>query len=119
MLPDNILNWDSFSLDFRDETSFISMNFADDVQVDMEIGLDNRYRFTSTDVPDLGMLPARGRLAMRGFWQDENTFIINFQVVSGSEDVWLDMTFGDDGVDIQMVETVSQITVKFPGSVME
>lgn len=116
LTTDELLGWQSFSPRFEDNNAFITMTFVGDIALDLAIGLDNRFIFTSVDVTSLGIMPVPGPIGLRGFWEDDNTFVINLHSLGGSEDVWIDLSFFDTGVYIGLQERTSHITRQYRGT---
>jgi hypothetical protein len=99
ILDQNPLGLRELSLTFQDLSSEAILKLGDNP--DIRIGLDNRYRLT--DVP--GSRP----VAMRGRWQGENLFLLEYLVLGdfGKNAVLLEFD-GD-----QMTLTIENLS--FPG----
>lgn len=107
----NPANFKRISLDFgrkKDEVIF-SVSYRDrDLQV--PVGLDNVYRLTKA----VGYLRA-----YRGSWEDDNTFVIDYQIVDHSERGKIRLTFEEDKVTFLLREEVNGSSNKFTARVRE
>ena len=104
-------NFKRISLDFKskkDEVMF-SLSFRDrDLQV--PVGLDNVYRLTK----------ATGYLrAYRGSWEDDVTFVIDYQIVDYSESGKISLAFEEDKVTFVLREWVNGSTRKITARLKE
>jgi hypothetical protein len=114
-LENNLFDWETFSLSFHEDSATIYMFFADDVIIEAAIGLNNQFQYTNTTATKLGRMPVSGPLALRGFWEDENTFIFNLQTVGGASDVWFQLDFWGDHVLVNIEDFTSYITMEITG----
>jgi CubicO group peptidase (beta-lactamase class C family) len=120
ILEDDTLGWQSFSLNFQEENASIKLFIGEDSLV-LSIGLDDVYRVTRVDQPKafltlLNIIESKppdidhiihetdlimtGSVALKGFWKDNNTFVLNEQIVGEHETLELTLSFDEDGVDI-------------------
>ena len=104
-------NFKRISLDFKskkDEVIF-SLSFRDrDLQV--PVGLDNVYRLTK----------ATGYLrAYRGSWENDTTFVIDYQIVDYSERGKISLAFEEDKVTFELREWVNGSTRKITARLRE
>lgn len=76
----------SFSLRFGKKTALMEVDFFGDT-VNTEIGLDGLYRITDTSI---------GRIAMKGYWQDDDTFYITQQNLWSADFYTYEITFFND-----------------------
>jgi hypothetical protein len=119
VLEDVILGWESFSLEFQEQEAMISLFFGED-SLELPIGLDGVYRITYVDQPAfIALLNATtkavdldsiarvnqpgfitGSVALKGFWQNDKTFVIHEDVVGMHDRSELRLTFDEDGVNV-------------------
>lgn len=92
-LDDNNWNYDNFQLVFGPEADYAAFSYTakeSDV-VSYQIGLDNVYRFTETDI---------GTFAAVGTWTAPDTFEISYQQIGYSNPGKWSLTFDQDGIDV-------------------
>lgn len=119
VLEDNILGWQSFSLEFQEQEAVISLFFGEDA-LELPIGLDGVYRITYVDQPafvtlfnattraaDLETIAQvnqpgfiTGSVALKGSWQSDNTFVIREELVGMHDRSDLSLTFDENGVNV-------------------
>jgi len=79
-----------------------------DKRVDTTVGLDNVYRVTRIE--------ARGDVALRGFWQNDKTFVIQQQFLNEADRLEYAFTFDKAVVDLRVTgfieSTVEQVRGK-------
>ena len=95
----NPMNFKSLSLDFgtkKDEALLTLFYQGRNFQV--PVGLDSVYRLTNVE----GYLRA-----YRGFWENDNTFVIDYQVVDSSQRGKINVTFDGDKMTVVSREVVS------------
>jgi hypothetical protein len=106
-LENNSLNLRGFALTFQDQDALFRM-FIGDKRVDATVGLDNVYRVTRIE--------ARGDVAMRGFWQNDKTFVIQQQFLNEADRLEYAFTFDKEVVDLRVSgfieSTVEQVRGK-------
>jgi hypothetical protein len=106
-LENNALNLRGFALTFQDQDALFRM-FIGDKRVDAAVGLDNVYRVTRIE--------ARGDVAMRGFWQNDKTFVIQQQFLNEADRLEYAFTFDKEVVDLRVTgfieSTVEQVRGK-------
>jgi len=94
----NPMNSKRLSLDFgnKEDEALLALSYRDrDLRV--PVGLDNVYRLTN----------AAGYLrAYRGFWENDNTFVIDYQIVDFSERGKIRVTFEGDRMTVVSQEEV-------------
>jgi hypothetical protein len=76
------------------------------------VGLDGVYRMSPTPSRELGGFP----VGMRGEWQDEATFSLDYDAVAGRNAVLLHARFQGDRVLIDARERTHQATMHFEGA---
>ena len=92
VLENNALGLRGFSLSFRDkETSF---RMAGDKSFELPVGLDNVFRTTRVE--------SRGDVALRGFWQNDKTFVLQQQFLNEADRLEYAFTFDKDTVDARL-----------------
>jgi hypothetical protein len=106
-LENNALNLRGFALTFQDQDALFRM-FIGDKRVDAAVGLGNVYRVTRIE--------ARGDVAMRGFWQNDKTFVIQQQFLNEADRLEYAFTFDKEVVDLRVSgfieSTVEQVRGK-------
>jgi hypothetical protein len=100
VLEDNAAAWQSFSLDFPGQEAKITLNIGDDSQ-ELSVGLDDVFRISQVD--QLG--PISGPIASKGSWQDEDTFLLDMQVLDGTH-YELGFDFVEGGVDVSLKDII-------------
>lgn len=131
LLDDDIPGWRSFSLEFQEQEALVRL-FLEEESLELPIGLDGLYRVTHIDQPAFltllnginfaadidriireAHLDLTGSIALKGFWLNNNQFVINEQIVGEHEILRLALTFGDKEVDVweqALVQGISQRT---------
>jgi len=119
VLEDDILGWGAFSLEFKEQEALISLFFGED-SLELPIGLDGVYRITyvdqpafatlltcATQAPDLETIAQvnqpgfiTGSVALKGFWQTDNTFVIYEELVGMHDKSELRLTFDENGANV-------------------
>lgn len=132
VLPEAIHGFDSFALNFYGQEASITLHFDGD-PVELPIGLDDIYRMTPLDPPAFAPLlnascgswdidallrsaqvtDLTGSLAMKGFWQNENVFVIYEQIVGLDDRTKLTMTFDKTGVTLEESALVRAVPPAF------
>ncbi len=94
----NPMNFKRLSLDFRTkkDEALLTMSYRDR-NLQVPVGLDNVYRLTNA----VGYLRA-----YRGFWENDNTFVIDYQIVDFSERGKIRVTFEGDRMTVVSQEEV-------------
>lgn len=94
----NPMNFKRLSLDFRTkkDEALLTMSYRDR-NFQVPVGLDNVYRLTNA----VGYLRA-----YRGFWENDNTFVIDYQIVDFSERGKIRVTFEGDRMTVVSQEEV-------------
>ncbi len=92
-LENNSLNLRGFALTFQDKDALFRM-IVGDKRVDVPVGLDNVFRVTRIE--------ARGEVAMRGFWQNDKTFVVQQQFLNEADRLEYALTFDKDTVDLRL-----------------
>lgn len=81
---------------------------AGDQSIDIPIGLDGRYRFTT--------LLGDGRpVGIRGHWADPQTFILEYNGVAANQHTEAEFVFQGDGVDVTLSDLVNGTAAQFSG----
>ncbi len=111
--------WQSFSLQFQEQEAAITVVLGEDSLV-LPIGLDDVHRMTHIAQPALitsfdattwgadieritqvnGSGFASSYVALKGSWQNDNTFVICVQTVGWHDRLELSLAFDESGVDI-------------------
>ena len=91
VLENNALGLRAFSLSFKDQEAVFRV--VSDKPVDMAVGLDNVYRTTRIE--------SRGDVALRGSWQNDKTFVMQQQILSGADRLEYAFTFDQDTVTVR------------------
>jgi len=118
ILEDDTLGWRSFSLAFQEREALMSLFFGED-SLKLPVGLDSVYRVTHVDQPlflillnvasraaDIDRiiretgLDWSGSIALKGSWPNDNTFVVNQQIVGEHDILRLSLTFDENGVDV-------------------
>jgi CubicO group peptidase (beta-lactamase class C family) len=92
-LENNSLNLRGFALTFQDKDALFRM-IVGDKRVDAPVGLDNVFRVTRIE--------ARGEVALRGFWQNDKTFVIQQQFLNEADRLEYAFTFDKETVDLRL-----------------
>ena len=95
-LESNSLGWRQVSLVFREGTDAASLTVDGPGQV--AIGLDNVFRVTE--------IPGLGPTAMRGQWENADTFVIEATSVGNSVESRLGVTFTGDEINVTLEDMV-------------
>jgi len=109
LLEANPLNWHSFVLSFPGDKVLLEMSIEDD-HLESLVGLDDVFRITEAKV---------GSLAQRGFWRNEETFIIDGQFLGGAERYEMRLTFEGNTVDVVWRSFVVGSFVRTSGTLQE
>jgi CubicO group peptidase (beta-lactamase class C family) len=96
-LEANIYDWQSFVLSFRGQEASIHLVFGDDAQ-ELPIGLDDVFRITQVD--QFG--PLYDSVALKGAWQDEDTFLLHLQCLNGPHGFDVSFDFDIDRVSVRV-----------------
>ncbi len=105
-LENNSLNLRGFALTFQDKDALFRM-FVGDKRVDAAVGLDNVYRVTRIET--------RGDVAMRGFWQNDKTFVIQQQFLNEADRLEYAFTFDKEVVDLRVTGFIESSTEQMRG----
>jgi CubicO group peptidase (beta-lactamase class C family) len=97
---DNPLQWQMLWLSFDAGQDLASVTLNGTQR--FEIGLDNRYRVTST---------GQGTVALRGTWEDEHTFVVDQITYGDIAQYQTRWTYSGDGLDIVYSDGVSGTTL--------
>lgn len=98
VFDENPMDFKRLSLDFgnKENEALLTLSYRDR-NLQVPVGLDNVYRLTK----------AAGYLrAYRGFWDDENVFVIDYQIVDFSERGKIRITFEGDKLTVVTREEV-------------
>ena len=95
-LDSNSLGWHQVSLVFRqgDDTAYFTVDGSGQVAV----GLDNVFRVTE--------IPGLGPTAMRGQWENADTFVLEATSVGNPVESRLEFTFAEDAVNVTLKDMV-------------
>ena len=105
----NDMGWRTFSLSFAEKEARLDLLTRND-HFKWLIGLDNVFRQTQVNRYD-PFWQVNGSLVLRGFWQDDQTFVLYGQVLGQADSLEIRFTFARDSVDVQWkgwVEDVSE-----------
>jgi hypothetical protein len=94
-LPTNVYDWQSFALSFWRQEASIRLSFSGDTR-ELSIGLDNVFRITQVD--QFG--PLYDSVALKGAWQDEDTFLLHLRCLNGPHRFDVSFDFDEDGVSV-------------------
>ena len=94
MFDPNNLDFKHFSLSFGENKAIFSLSYRDR-HIEVDVGLDGIYRLTDA---------AGYTRAYRGYWSDNNTFSMDYQIVGYSEKGEYNMRFDGDQVTIEYRE---------------
>jgi hypothetical protein len=86
----------------------LSPAFSEIPNLELPVGLDNIYRIVPRCRLDL---PA----ALKGSWQRDNVFVVNFNEIGGINNWRMSMAFEDDNVTVRMREMTGLAPAKFGG----
>ncbi len=91
-MENNALGLRAFSPSFKDKEA--SFRMAGDKSFELPVGLDNVFRTTRIE--------SRGDVALRGFWQNDKTFVLQQQFLNEAD--WLEyaFTFDKDTVNARL-----------------
>lgn len=92
VMENNALSLRAFSLSFKDKEA--SFRMAGDKSFELPVGLDNVFRTTRIE--------SRGEVALRGFWQNDKTFVIQQQFLNEADRLDYAFTFDKDMVDVRL-----------------
>jgi CubicO group peptidase (beta-lactamase class C family) len=95
----NDLNWHTMTLSFAEKEAQLDLLTRND-RFKLRIGLDNVFRVNSVEHYGPDRLLS-GPLALRGFWQNNTTFIIHDQVLGQADGLEFRYTFAEDSVQIE------------------
>jgi len=95
-LESNSLSWQKLSLVFREGSDAASLIVDSSGKV--AIGLDNVFRVTE--------IPGLGPTAMRGQWENADTFVIEATSVGNPVESRLQVTFVDDGINVTLEDMI-------------
>ncbi|MCI0476960.1 MAG: hypothetical protein L0Y55_11995, partial [Anaerolineales bacterium] len=107
-LENNSLNLRGFALTFQDKDALFRM-IVGDKRLDVPVGLDNVFRVTRIE--------ARGEVAMRGFWQNDKTFIVQQQFLNEADRLEYAFTFDKDVVDLRLTGFIESNTEQVRGKI--
>jgi hypothetical protein len=110
VMEDNVAGWQSFSLDFPEQEAKITLNIGDDSQV-FPVGLDDVFRIRQAG--QLG--PISGPIASKGSWQDEDTFLLDMQILDGSH-YEMRFDFVEGGVGVSFRDLLASEWQQFRGT---
>lgn len=91
-LENNALGLRGFTLSFKDKEA--SFRMAGDKSLELPVGLDNVFRVTRIE--------SRGEVALRGFWQNDKTFVLQQQFLNEADRLEYAFTFDKDTVDVRL-----------------
>jgi CubicO group peptidase (beta-lactamase class C family) len=99
VFDENPMNFKILSLDFgnKEDEALLTLSYRDR-NFQVPVGLDNVYRLTNA----MGYLRA-----YRGFWENGNTFVIDYQIVDFSERGKIRVTFEGDKMTFVSQQEVS------------
>jgi CubicO group peptidase (beta-lactamase class C family) len=108
----NPLNMKTLRLIFDrpDEATAEMTTFDDQPPVSVAIGLDGVYRMTPGDYD----FP----IGMRGSWEDDQTFMLDYDAIANREAYTLRMRFDGDSVTIEAKERTHEAVLEFEGQVV-
>jgi len=92
VMENNALGLRGFTLKFQDKEALFRM--LGDKALEMPVGLDNVFRTTRIE--------SRGDVALRGFWQNDKTFVIQQQFLDEADRLEYAFTFDKDTVDVRL-----------------
>lgn len=95
-LESNSLGWKQVSLVFRKGSDAASLTVDGSGQV--TVGLDNVFRVTE--------IPGLGPTAMRGRWENADTFVIQATAVGNPVESRLEFAFAEDAVNVTLKDMV-------------
>ena len=105
----------SLSFDKQDEALFhLTLNPAITGMDELElpVGLDNMFRITPGGRFGLPV-------AMKGFWQTDNTFVIHFDEIGNINNWRISMTFEGAGIDVLMEDMTGLGSARFGGTMQK
>ncbi|MBI4790133.1 MAG: serine hydrolase [Chloroflexi bacterium] len=105
ILDDDALGWRAFALSFKEGAAVFRV--MGEKPVEMAVGLDNVYRTTRVE--------ARGDIALRGFWQNDKTFVMQFQGLNEADRLDYTFTFDKDVVDVRVTAFIDGNTAQARG----
>ncbi|MBM3130316.1 MAG: hypothetical protein FJ009_17025 [Chloroflexi bacterium] len=105
-LENNSLNLRGFALTFQDKDALFRM-IVGDKRLDVAVGLDNVFRVTRIE--------ARGEVAMRGFWRNDKTFVIQQQFLNEADRLEYAFTFDKDTIDLRVTGFIESNTEQARG----
>lgn len=79
--------------------------------LDLPVGLDGTYRYSPTDGID--------KIACRGCWTDNNTFVIDWQQMDAAERLQYQLKFSDNELNILVKGVVWERNYSFKGKLAE
>ena len=95
VLESNPVGLQTVSLDFPEQAeAVISLSFSDGSQVEWPVGLDNTYRFTPFEY---GLT-----MGLKGWWESDNVFVVQRDVIGGYERERLTTTFEEDQITVEI-----------------
>lgn len=94
--------YEAITFDFPEDDTAVMKLEASTAEYRLSIGLDGRYRVN--DVGEFGRMPGGNRLATRGEWLEDGTFVLDFHEM-GSPAHWeILVTFEDDRVELSITD---------------
>jgi CubicO group peptidase (beta-lactamase class C family) len=95
VLDPNQVGLQTVSLDFPEQAeAAVSLSFSDGSQVEWPVGLDNLYRFTPFEY---GLT-----MGLKGWWESDNVFVVQRDVIGGYERESLTTTFEEDQIAVEI-----------------
>jgi len=95
LLDPNQVGLQFISLNFPEEAeALVRLSFSDGNQVEWPVGLDNVYRFTPFEY---GL-----SMGLKGWWESDNVFVVQRDVIGGYERERLTTTFEEDQITVEI-----------------
>ena len=102
-MAENRWKYDNFQLVFDPALDYAEFSYTAKVNdvASFQVGLDNVYRFTDTDI---------GQFAAVGSWTAPDTFALTCQHIGYSSPTQFIFTFNQDSIDVTEVSLTGSIT---------
>ncbi len=108
MLDSNSLGIQEFSITFHGDTARIDELLTGDQLLQLLVGLDGAFRTTQAG--------ERGIIALKGYWQDGKTLVIDQQVLGKAERLESRITFEGDNLTINGRDLMDGLTTVIHGT---
>jgi hypothetical protein len=112
----NALGWRSFSLSFSEKETLLNVSTREG-RFKFPIGMENVFQMT--EVERYGLLQWSGSLGLRGFWQDDKTFVVQEHVLGQADSLEYRYTFVEDRVSIRLHESVEDFSTYLSGEIQK